>query len=168
MPTSPKISELMFLQRFLNTNKDWLRTITRQESISVGSVRPGMILKIDGSYVEVKKYEHKKEGRGGAMGAIEFVDLNTAKIGRVKLGVQQRMDKPDLQKLRLSVQYVDKDNGIIVASDENYEQHEIPLKLAQGAEGFLEANTSIGLSLDGTVPVKIALPTNVLTQLKKQ
>lgn len=29
-----------------------------------------MILKIDDSYVEVKKYEPKREGRGGAMGAV--------------------------------------------------------------------------------------------------
>ena len=42
----------------------------RYESISVGSVRAGMILKIDGAYVEVKKYEPKREGRGGAMGAV--------------------------------------------------------------------------------------------------
>jgi translation elongation factor P/translation initiation factor 5A len=127
-----------------------------------------MILKIEGAYVEVKKYDHKKEGRGGAMGAIEYVDLNSSKIGRVKLGVQQRMDKPDLTKIKLSVQYIDKEKGVIVAADENYEQHEIPLKLAQGAEGFLEPSTTIGLSLDGDVAVKIALPTNVITQIKKQ
>jgi translation elongation factor P/translation initiation factor 5A len=143
-------------------------TISRNESIAVGSVRPGMILKIEGAYVEVKKYDHKKEGRGGAMGAIEYVDLNSSKIGRVKLGVQQRMDKPDLTKIKLSVQYIDKEKGVIVAADENYEQHEIPLKLAQGAEGFLEPSTTIGLSLDGDVAVKIALPTNVITQIKKQ
>jgi hypothetical protein len=29
-----------------------------------------MILKIDNTYVEVKKYEPKREGRGGAMGAV--------------------------------------------------------------------------------------------------
>ena len=169
MQTSPKISaSVMFVQLKSALQRNWLRNFVRYESIAVGSVRPGMILKIDGSYVEVKKYEHKKEGRGGAMGAIEYVDLNSSKVGRVKLGVQQRMDKPDLQKIRLSVQYVDKDNGVIVASDENYEQHEIPLKLAQGAEGFLEPSMAIGLSLDGTVPVKIALPTNVITQIKKQ
>ena len=167
--TSPKISASVMFAHFRSiVPRNWLREIVRRESIAVGSVRPGMILKIDGSYVEVKKYEHKKEGRGGAMGAIEYVDLNSSKVGRVKLGVQQRMDKPDLEKIRLSVQYVDKDNGVIVASDENYEQHEIPLKLAQGAESFLEPNTSIGLSLDGNVAVKIALPTNVITQIKKQ
>jgi hypothetical protein len=42
----------------------------RFESISVGSVRAGMILKMDDQYVEVKKYEPKREGRGGAMGAV--------------------------------------------------------------------------------------------------
>jgi translation elongation factor P/translation initiation factor 5A len=145
-----------------------LMTLVRFESIAVGSVRPGMILKIDGSYVEIKKYEHKKEGRGGAMGAIEYVDLHSSKIGRVKLGVQQRMDKPDLTKIKLSVQYLDKEKGVIVAADENYEQHEIPLKLALGAETFLEPGTTIGISLDGDIPVKVALPTNVITQIKKQ
>ena len=29
-----------------------------------------MILKLDNCYVEVKKYEPKREGRGGAMGAV--------------------------------------------------------------------------------------------------
>ena len=47
-----------------------LRQIVRFESISVGSIRAGMILKLDGQYVEVKKYEPKREGRGGAMGAV--------------------------------------------------------------------------------------------------
>ena len=45
----------------------------RFESISVGSVRAGMILKMDDQYVEVKKYEPKREGRGGAMGAVCLV-----------------------------------------------------------------------------------------------
>ena len=72
-----------------------------------------------------------------------------------------------MEKLRFTVQFVDKDKGVIVVADENYEQHEIPLKLAQGAETMLEAGTSIGVSMDGPVAVKIALPTNILSQLKK-
>jgi translation elongation factor P/translation initiation factor 5A len=146
----------------------FIRQTVRYESISVGGVRPGMILKMDGSYVEVKKYEHKREGRGGAMGAIEYIDLNTSKIGRVKLGVQQRLDKPDLEKTKLTVQYIDQDRGVIVLADENYEQKEIPTKLAQGAESLLEPGTVIGVAFDGEVHVKIALPTNIITQIKKQ
>lgn len=57
---------------------------------------------------------------------------------------------------------------MIIAADDNYEQHEIPLKLAQGAESMLEAGTVIGVSMDGPVAVKIALPVNILAQLKKQ
>lgn len=34
--------------------------------------------------------------------------------------------EPELEKLRLTVQFVDKERGVIVASDEEYEQHEIP------------------------------------------
>lgn len=49
---------------------NFLRQCRRFESISVGSVRAGMILKLDGQHVEVKKYEPKREGRGGAMGAV--------------------------------------------------------------------------------------------------
>ena len=41
----------------------------------MGSVRAGMILKLDGAYVEVRKYEHKREGRGGAMGAVRMLQL---------------------------------------------------------------------------------------------
>ena len=113
---------------------------------------------------------------------IEYVDLNTSKIGRVKLGVQQRIEsmtfvslsysnystEPDLEKTKLSVQYLDKEKGVIVAADENYEQFEIPLKLAQGAEPFLEPGTTIGVSLDGGVPIKLALPANILALSKKQ
>lgn len=76
--------------------------------------------------------------------------------------------EPELEKLRLTVQFVDKERGVIVASDEEYEQHEIPLKLAQGAEALLEAGTPIGLTRDGEVPIKISLPTNILTQIRKQ
>jgi hypothetical protein len=47
-----------------------LKQSIRFESISVGSVRAGMILRLEGQYVEVKKYEPKREGRGGAMGAV--------------------------------------------------------------------------------------------------
>ena len=36
-----------------------------------------MILKMDGAYVEVKKYEHKREGRGGAMGAVCHTGYST-------------------------------------------------------------------------------------------
>ncbi len=107
--------------------------------------------------------------------------MSTSKVGRVKLGVQQRMDsmfmficvmnscvEPDLEKYKLEVQYIDKDRGVIVASDENYEQKELPLKLAQGAESHLEPGTVIGVSMDGDVAVKLALPTTILTQIKKQ
>jgi len=66
------------------------------------------------------------------------------------------------------VQYVDKEKGLIVAADEEYEQHEIPLKLVQGAEGLLEPGMQIGLTKDGDVPLKVALPTQILTAIKKQ
>ena len=53
-----------------NTTSPAIYRTLRFESISVGSVRAGMILKMDDQYVEVKKYEPKREGRGGAMGAV--------------------------------------------------------------------------------------------------
>ena len=95
------------------------------------------------------------------------MDLNTAKIGRLKLGVQQRLEKPELERRKLSVQFVDKERGVIVAADENYEQFELPLKLAAGAETLLEPGTALGVTLDGETPVKIALPSNILNMVKK-
>jgi translation elongation factor P/translation initiation factor 5A len=76
--------------------------------------------------------------------------------------------EPDLTKLRLTVQYVDKEHGVVVASDENYEQHEFPVKLISGAEGLLEPGTQVGLTKDGETPLKVALPTQILTAIKKQ
>lgn len=76
--------------------------------------------------------------------------------------------EPDLEKHRLTVQFVDKERNVVVAADENYEQHEIPLKLVQGAENLLEPGVALGLTTDGDVPIKVSLPTNVLTQIRKQ
>lgn len=73
-----------------------------------------------------------------------------------------------MDKLRLTVQYVDRERGVVVASDENYEEHEIPVRLVQGAEAKLEPGTPLGLSKDGTVPVKVSLPANVLAEIRKQ
>lgn len=75
--------------------------------------------------------------------------------------------EPDLEKTKLTVQYIDKEKGVIVVADENYEQKDLPIKLAQGAEGLLEPGTVIGVALDGDIPVKLALPTNILAQIKK-
>jgi len=66
------------------------------------------------------------------------------------------------------VQYVDKERGVVVASDEEYEQHEFPLKLVAGADNLLEPGTQVGLTKDGEVPLKVALPTQILTAIKKQ
>ena len=76
--------------------------------------------------------------------------------------------EPELTKLRLTVQYVDKARNVVVASDEEYEQHEVPLKLLSGAESLLEPGTQIGLTKDGEIPLKVALPTQILTAIKKQ
>jgi hypothetical protein len=57
---------------------------------------------------------------------------------------------------------------MVVASDEEYEQHEFSLKLVQGAEQLLEPGTPIGLAKDGDVPLKVSLPPNILTAIKKQ
>jgi translation elongation factor P/translation initiation factor 5A len=78
------------------------------------------------------------------------------------------ISEPDLTKLRLTVQYVDKERSVVVAADEEYEQHEVPIKFVQGAEALLEPGTQIGLTKDGEVPLKVSLPTQILTAIKKQ
>jgi translation elongation factor P/translation initiation factor 5A len=75
--------------------------------------------------------------------------------------------EPDLEKVRLTVQYVDRERGVVVASDDDYEEHEIPIRLVLGAEALLEPGTALGLSKDGTVPVKVSLPANILAGLRK-
>ena len=98
----------------------------------------------------------------------------------MKLGVQQRIEsmltlfheintaEPELDKQRLTVQYVDKERGVVVASDESYEEHEIPIKLVQGAETLLEPGTSLSLARDGSVPVKVSLPATLMAEIRKQ
>ena len=78
------------------------------------------------------------------------------------------VSEPELTKLRLTVQYLDKDRGVVVAADDEYEQHEFPLKLVQGAETLLEPGTQIGLTKEGEVPLKVALPTQILAAIRKQ
>ena len=63
---------------------------------------------------------------------------------------------------------MDKEKGVIVAADEAYEQHEFPIKLVAGAENLLEPGTQLGLTKDGEIPLKVALPTQILTAIKKQ
>jgi hypothetical protein len=57
---------------------------------------------------------------------------------------------------------------MVVAADDNYEQHEFPTKLIAGAESLLEPGTQLGLTKDGDIALKVALPTQILTAIKKQ
>jgi hypothetical protein len=76
------------LKRLLkSTYVDFYRQSRRFESISVGSVRAGMILKLDGQHVEVKKYEPKREGRGGAMGAVCNIGILSISFTRLNMSI---------------------------------------------------------------------------------
>lgn len=46
-----------------------------------------MILKLDGQYVEVKKYEPKREGRGGAMGAVCNIAILSISFTRLSMSI---------------------------------------------------------------------------------
>eukprot|EP00386_Alphamonas_edax_P009308 GDKI01030652.1.p2 GENE.GDKI01030652.1~~GDKI01030652.1.p2 ORF type:complete len:138 (+),score=54.11 GDKI01030652.1:201-614(+) len=119
-------------------------------------------------YCEVTEYRCIKQARGGAYAGIEYIELSQQKPGHAKFGASAKVNKVEGERLQCNVLFVDKEANKVMVADESFDQIEVPLNLLAGAEEFLEPGTPIGVLKWEDDIVKIHLPANILSKLKKK
>lgn len=128
--------------------------------IDVNDLRKGVIFEYDGSLFRVLEYTHHKPGRGNAIIRIKARNIRTGST------IEKTFNSGDrVQDIRLdyhNVQYLYNDGDTYYFMDnETFEQTGIPNSLLGDSAGFLKEGMEVKLTLFGTEPLDIELPTTV-------
>jgi elongation factor P len=128
--------------------------------IDVNDLRKGVIFELDGSFFKVLDYHHNKSGRGNATIRVKARNMRTGTT------LEKTFTSGDrIQDVRLdyhNVQYLYNDGELYYFMDlETYEQPAIPKKIIGDQIGFLKEEMEVKLTLYGTEPLDVELPTTV-------
>jgi elongation factor P len=128
--------------------------------IDVNDLRKGVTFDIDNTLYRVLDYSHNKSGRGNASIRIKARNMRTGST------IEKTFISGDrVQDVRLdyhNVQYLYNDGALYYFMDiETFEQYAIQKELINEVVGFLKENMEAKLTLYGTEPIDIELPTSV-------
>jgi elongation factor P len=128
--------------------------------IDVNDLRKGVTFDMDGTLYKVLDYHHNKSGRGNASIRIKARNMRTGST------LEKTFISGDrVQDVRLdyhNVQYLYNDGMLFFFMDtETFEQYTLSKSLIEEVVGFLKENTEAKLTLYGTEPIDIELPTSV-------
>lgn len=128
--------------------------------IDVNDLRKGVIFTLDNSLYRVLEYSFNKPGRGNATIRIKARNIRTNST------IEKTFQSGDrVQDVRLdyhNVQYLYNDGDLYYFMDtENYEQTPIAKSVVSDSVYYLKENMEVKLTLYGTEPLDIELPTSV-------
>jgi elongation factor P len=128
--------------------------------IDVNDLRKGVTFVLDDVLYRVLDYSHNKSGRGNASIRIKARNMRSGST------IEKTFISGDrVQDVRLdyhNVQYLYNDGELYYFMDvESFEQYTIQKKVIQEVVGFLKENMEAKLTLFGTEPIDIELPTSV-------
>jgi elongation factor P len=128
--------------------------------IDVNDLRKGVTFDLDGTLYKVLDYHHNKSGRGNASIRIKARNMRTGST------LEKTFISGDrVQDVRLdyhNVQYLYNDGQIYYFMDvETFDQYALNKALIEEVAGFLKENMDAKLTLYGTEPIDIELPTSV-------
>ncbi len=96
--------------------------------ISVGDLKRGVTIDLDGQLMSILEWQHIKIGRGGAIVRVKMRNLRTGAIIERTFDAGEKFPRVDLEERQVQFQYQDGDLYYFMDT-ENFEQ--IPLTAAQ-------------------------------------
>mmetsp|Transcript_33035 Transcript_33035/g.60579 ORF Transcript_33035/g.60579 Transcript_33035/m.60579 type:complete len:165 (+) Transcript_33035:80-574(+) len=123
--------------------------------ITSGDARKGMVIYLDGRYLEVNDWWQTGQGRQTRGHQINYEECDTGKTGTVKLPT--KLTRVECDREELEVMYVDSDAKKVVLADENY--NEVELDVSRFLTGTPTDGQKVLLWKDDDTIVKVHVRT---------
>ncbi|MDZ4158627.1 MAG: elongation factor P, partial [Anaerolineaceae bacterium] len=126
----------------------------------VNDLRKGVIFKLDDSLYRVLDYHHNKTGRGNASIRIKARNLRTNSTLEKTFSSGERVQDVRLDYHNMQYLYTDGDLYHFMDT-ETFEQLAITKSLIGDSVGFLKEGLEVKLTIYGSEPLDVELPTSV-------
>jgi elongation factor P len=128
--------------------------------ITVGELRRGVGIELDGKIFSIVEYQHIKMGRGGAQVRLKLRDLRSGAIFDRTFPASEKFAR--IRVDRRPVQFTYSDGGVYYFMDqENFEERSVPREILGDAVGYLKDGMELELAYYGEEPIGVELPMNV-------
>ena len=128
--------------------------------ITVGELRRGIGIELDGRIFSVVDYQHIKMGRGGAQVRLKLRDLRSGAIFDRTFSAQERFAR--IRVDRRPVQFLYNDGEFYNFMDlQSFDQHALTRAVLGSAVNYLKENMELELAFYGDEPIGVELPVNV-------
>jgi elongation factor P len=128
--------------------------------ITVGELRRGVGIELDGQIYSVLDYQHIKMGRGGAQVRLKLRDLRSGAIFDRTFSAQEKFAR--IRVDRRPVQYLYSDGDFYHFMDQQtYEQRSLTREVLGEAVNYLKDGMHLELAYYGEEPIGVELPLNV-------
>jgi len=132
--------------------------------ITVGELRKGINIELDGQLLGVIEYEHIKMGRGGAVVRLKLRNLRTGAIFERTFPASEKFRRAYLE--RRSVQYTYNDDHLYHFMDtETFEDVTLSTEQLGDEVSYLKENIVVDLLTYNGEPISIELPVTVELQV---
>jgi elongation factor P len=128
--------------------------------ITVGELRRGVGIELDGKIFSIVEYQHIKMGRGGAQVRLKLRDLRSGAIFDRTFPASEKFARIRVE--RRPVQFTYSDGGVYYFMDqESFEERSVPREILGDAVGYLKDGMELELAYYGEEPIGVELPINV-------
>ena len=128
--------------------------------ITVGELRRGVGIELDGKIFSIVEYQHIKMGRGGAQVRLKLRDLRSGAIFDRTFPASEKFAR--IRVDRRPVQFTYSDGGVYYFMDqENFEERSVPREILGDAVDYLKDGMELELAYYGEEPIGVELPMNV-------
>ncbi len=128
--------------------------------ISVGDLRRGIAIELNGQICSVLDFQHIKMGRGGAQVRLKLRDLRTGAIFDRTFPASERFSR--IRVDRHPVQFLYRDGDRYHFMDlQTYEERMVPAEILGDAVNYIKDGMQLELTYYGDEPIGVELPLNV-------
>ena len=122
--------------------------------------RKGMVLDVEGSFMQIVDFLHVKPGKGGAFIRTKLKNLSSGSVIDKTFRSGEKLGKPDLEEKKMQFLYSSGEEHYFMDS-ETYEQTFLTDEQLGSNKNFLKEGITIGILFHNNSPLTVELPTFV-------
>ena len=129
--------------------------------INGNTIKPGMVIQVNGGLWVVTKASHVKPGKGGAFANVEAKNLETGNKLNERFRSEDKVERVTLDQKDFSYLY-EQGDALVFMDDENYEQTELQKDwVGEDRVAYLQDGMKVTIELHEGRPIGLSLPDQV-------
>ncbi len=128
--------------------------------ITVGELRRGVGIELDGKIYSIVEYQHIKMGRGGAQVRLKLRDLRSGAIFDRTFPASEKFARIRIERRPVQFTYAEGDLYHFM-DQETFDERTVPRQVLGDAVGYLKDGMELELNCYGEEPIGVELPMNI-------